>query len=109
MGLRTEVFPLELRSNYYHVCMENLEHQQLEYVVVNKGMTASVKRQKKKVSSLRNDNKLLQKASEELMSSYGSQQTVVGRNVGKLLKIISTSFIELRIFIKMTNPDRYLC
>lgn len=89
---------LLLRSNDYKVSKVNSKQKLSEQNDILKAMTASLKQLEKKLSSVMEEKRLLEKTNKRLMRMYGAQNTVMGR-VGKLIKSVSTCFLGMAMCI----------
>lgn len=66
--------------------------------------TASVKQLEKKLSLKVNENRLLKMTNEVMMRKYGVQNTVVEKRVEKLVKVVSSYFFRVAMYIRKAIP-----
>lgn len=59
-------------------------------------------------SYLEEEKGTLEKSDEELVRKCIEQNTVVGRIVGKLMKIVATDFATTEVYISSDNPNCFL-
>lgn len=100
MELTAERNDVLLRLKDYKVWSENLESKVLEQKSIGNALVWSKKQLAKKVCSLREENRLLQKTNEELLKRCSKQKTVAGGIVGKLVKGVARSSVGKEIYIE---------
>lgn len=76
-----------LRLNDYKVSKEIWNEEYQKNIV--KAITASSNQLEKKVNSLKDGNRLIRKTNKEFMRKYREQNTVVGRNLAKVVKRVA--------------------
>lgn len=105
--LMAESDELFVRLNEYKASNNNLQRKVFEQIVIMKAMTGSFKQLKRELNYIYDEINLLQKTDEEVLGSYGEDNTVVRRRIEKVAKSVPTIFVGMVMCISKAIPKWY--